>query len=375
MNLLRLTPIIERFAAATAGAPLRVESDRCLHHWNRDSACQQCVNICPTQALSLTSDEIALDESVCVQCGACLPCCPTGALIGFDERARLLQFLTELPPSASVDLACGVASMPLTDPSVDVILQVGGCLAGLGPAAYVGLAALGVERVGLHLEGCAACPIGGLRSQIVETIDAANALTDLNIVVVAEDAGERTHKQMHSTRSRRYSRRALLRRFAGGGSPSSAVLPDLEPPPENGKAPPLERRALLHALAHLYDARRTSAHFFPSMTASSSCTACRVCATVCPTGALSFESEEGCFSLTFAPKACTECGLCVELCAADALRSAAPLSYNDAEPYVLLQGRLKKCKRCRVDFCGESDLCPTCTFRRRHPSGSTPRPL
>jgi ferredoxin len=370
MNLLKLASRIEQFVAATEGMSLRVESQHCVHAWNRDSACQLCVSICPTQALAVTSGQITLDEAACVQCGACLPCCPTGALVGFDERARLLQSVSELPPTIAVDLACGAPPIALVQPVGDVMLQIRGCLAGLGPAAYAGLAALGVERIGVHLEGCAACPIGQVRSQITATIDAVGALVDLDVVVVLDQDGERAHKPVHSTRAVPYSRRTLLRRFAGGGSNSSSVVAELNPPPADDKSPPLERRALLRALEHIRPEQRTSARFFPAMTASAACTACRVCASVCPTKALSFEAAEGCFSLAFTPTSCTECKLCLELCAVDALHLVAPLAYDEAEQFVLLQGALKSCKRCRTDFSGEGDLCPTCAFRRRHPSGS-----
>lgn len=373
MNLLKLASHIEQLVAATEGMFLRVASQRCVHAWNKDSACQLCVAICPTQALAVTGDNITLDEAACVQCGACLPVCPTGALVGFDDRARLLQSLSELPSSTAVDLACGASPVALADPLGDVTLQIRGCLAGLGSAAYAGLAALGVERIGVHLEGCAACPIGQLRSQITATIDAVSSSIDLDVVVVVDQDGERAPKPVHSTRTAHYSRRALLRRFTGGGSTASPLVTELNPPPTDDKSPPLERRALLRALEQIRPEQRTSARFFPALTASAACTACRVCASVCPTQALSFEAGEGSFSLAFTPTSCTECKLCLELCAVDALHFVAPLAYDEAEQFVLLQGALKSCKRCRTDFSGEGELCPTCAYRRRHPSASVLR--
>jgi formate hydrogenlyase subunit 6/NADH:ubiquinone oxidoreductase subunit I len=375
MNLLKLASQIEQFVAETNGMTLRVESRRCVHDWNKESACQICTNICPTRALAVNSGEITLDALACVQCGACLPYCPTGALVGFDERARLLQSLSELPPPTAVDLACGASPAVLAGSTSDVVLQIGGCLAGLGPAAYAGFAALGVERVGIHLEGCVTCPIGELRSRIAATVDAVRALLQLDVVmvdavVVADQDGELPHKPMHSTRSPRYSRRSLLRRFAGGGSPTASALSELKSLPTDDKSPPLERRALLQALAHLRTEQRASAHYFPAMTASAACTACRVCANVCPTGALDFDAIEGRFSLTFMPTSCTECGLCVELCTLNALQFTAPLTYDAAEPSVLLQGELKLCRRCHAGFSGEGVLCPACAFRRKYPAGS-----
>lgn len=42
--------------------------------------CRTCVEICPEQALSLTSDGIVSDDSRCVLCGKCVAECPTLAL-------------------------------------------------------------------------------------------------------------------------------------------------------------------------------------------------------------------------------------------------------------------------------------------------------
>lgn len=238
------------------------------------------------------------------------------------------------------------------------------------PADQVAFLLLGVERIGVHLEGCAACPIGQLRSQITAIFAAASVLIDLDVVEVLDQNGERAHKPMYLTRSAHYSRRTLLHRFAGGGSTASSLVTELNPPPADGKNPPLERMALLRTMEHIRPEQRTSARFFTAMTASAACTACRVCASVCPTKALSFEAAEGCFSLAFTPTSCTECKLCLELCAVDALHFGAPLAYDEAEQFVLLEGVRKSCKRCRTDFSGEGELCPTCAFRRRHPSGS-----
>ena len=43
-----------------------------------------CVEVCPTEALRVTANgAVALDESKCIGCGACMPVCPFRA-IGYD---------------------------------------------------------------------------------------------------------------------------------------------------------------------------------------------------------------------------------------------------------------------------------------------------
>lgn len=373
MKGMNLVPALERLAAGDRAA-IRAESGRCLHHWNQENTCQLCTDACPTQAITLAADGVFLDDAACVRCGYCLHACPTGVFTGVDETARLLQSAAVLPHFSVLDLTCGHFPTTYAQPNVETILQVGGCLAALGAAAYVGLAALGVDCVGVRLEACAGCPIGALRTQIEDTIARAGGLTSMAIMAVDAAPADCVPKPVQETRARQYTRRTLLRRFMGGEPAPASPLPGLDSAAPEGKSPPLERRSLLQVLAHLPDDRRAPGAFFPSLTADPSCTACQVCGTVCPTGALSFAARDGVFALHFSPLTCTDCALCVELCAPAALQGSDAVDYGNAHPVVLLEGHLKQCRRCRASFAGAGDLCPACAFRRRHPSGSLPRP-
>jgi ferredoxin len=374
MNLFTFAPALERFAAAAGDACVALESDRCVRHWNQASACQLCVDGCPTHAIVPAPGGVALDPAACVQCGYCLHACPTGAFAGVDETARLLQAAAALLPCSALDLTCSCRPAEHADRGVDAILQAGNCLGTLGVAAYVGLAALGVKRVGVHLGACAGCAIGSLRSQITGVAARAATLTTMTVTVLDTLPDDSVRRPVHASHAPQYSRRSLLRRVMGSRPATTPTLPPLDDPPSNQKQPPLERRVLLHVLAHLPSERRTPAAYFPSFAADTTCTACQVCATVCPTGALSFEQGDNVFALHFAPLACTGCGLCTQLCAPGALRPASSLPYADADPIVLLSGQQKQCRRCRASFAGAGDLCPACSFRRQNPSGSFPRP-
>lgn len=369
MNLLDLAPALERVAPPES-EPLRANSERCTRRWNRANACRRCVDGCPTGALTLTAEGVALAESACVKCGYCLRACPTGAFEGPDETALLLKCVAALPKRATLDLACSVYPAPMAAQDADALVQIGGCLAALGPAAYTGLTALGVERMRLRLEGCAACPLGALRAQIESACVEASALTRLAPTTVDAPPAVQARRAVISTRQPLMSRRHILRRMVGARA-GDGLLPAA---PEDEKAPPSERRLLIHFLAQLPAAERGTGAFFPALEAHPSCTACRVCATVCPTGALTLASEANHFALRFDPQACTDCGLCVELCPPRALRPAGLLPAADATPVRLVEGALKACMRCRTHFAGPGDLCPTCAYRRSNPFGSRLRP-
>ena len=53
---------------------INLDVDACIE-------CGACISLCPTGALQLTDDySIVLDEDKCVYCEACVPACPTRAL-------------------------------------------------------------------------------------------------------------------------------------------------------------------------------------------------------------------------------------------------------------------------------------------------------
>ena len=50
-----------------------VDTEKC-------SACGDCVEACPLDALSVPEKVAVVDESACGDCGACVDACPNGAI-------------------------------------------------------------------------------------------------------------------------------------------------------------------------------------------------------------------------------------------------------------------------------------------------------
>lgn len=44
------------------------------------SACGECVEACPLDAISMQDDHAQVDEETCGDCGACVDVCPTEAI-------------------------------------------------------------------------------------------------------------------------------------------------------------------------------------------------------------------------------------------------------------------------------------------------------
>ncbi len=367
-------------------APIRLQADRCLHGQDKDSPCRACVEACPVEAIAL-HEGVALDAATCVACGACLPVCPTGALDGDDGVADLLRCVANLEPGIALELACAHHPAPEEGSAAAPVVRISGCLAALGPSAYLALFSGGVSAVGLRLDACAACPLAQAATSIPGTaIPAAAALAnDLlarceveGAVTLLEHVTPNYTRQVYSTKNPPLSRRGLFRVLANEGSRQAARLLSSEAALAGVRGPSRERRRMLAALRHL-PIRDADAPLeglpFARISANDQCTACGVCARACPTAALHFAGdEESAFALSFAPAACIDCGQCLDVCLPAALeRSPATLAeLLDEDEIILAAGHLRTCARCKAQFAarGDETLCPLCTFRRKNPFGS-----
>lgn len=362
-------------------APIRLEAERCLHSLNKDAACTACVDVCPVDALALTGS-VTLDATTCVACGACLPICPTGAFSGNEDVAGLLQCAVNLEPGTPVELACAYHPTPEQGSSNATVVRTTACLAALGPGAYLALFSAGVRHVGVRMDGCEECPLRRAAAAIPGTVDTANALLarcDLaGSITLLENVAPCHTRPVHSVKNPPLSRRGLFRVLANEGSRQAARLLSSETAPAGVRGPSCERRRLVAALRHLPLRAEDSPLEglpFARYAVNEQCTACAVCARVCPTNALRFNDDEtGGYQLSFAPAACIDCDLCIHVCMPAALeRSPATLAelVDDAE-LILTAGRLRTCPKCKARYAARQNepLCPPCTFRRTHPFGS-----
>jgi len=50
-----------------------VDKDKC-------SACKDCIDACPSSAITVPDQIAIISEEDCIDCGACIDACPSGAL-------------------------------------------------------------------------------------------------------------------------------------------------------------------------------------------------------------------------------------------------------------------------------------------------------
>lgn len=105
------------------------------------------------------------------------------------------------------------------------------------------------------------------------------------------------------------------------------------------------------------------------------CTACRVCVSTCPEGALDLRLRDDVATLSLAPARCSGCRLCLDACPEDVLTLWRPARWSEqlqgeaAIPLATVHTSV--CDRCGVRFAGRADdVCEVCAFRIDRPFGS-----
>jgi ferredoxin len=369
MDALSVLNKMSQFADVMNKPPVSLEANLCVHQQHNQATCDRCVTACPTQAFSLVDNQIALTEADCVRCGYCAHACPTGAIHGQTNTDKLQQRVGQIPNTTQIEIACAYRPTPHNQANLQApLFVVPRCLAGIAPSAYIELANQGVEHITLRCDACADCPIGQLLTQIRDTAQLAQTLSGsppaLSIDIHTDvPAMTNAPPEIHDTTRTEMSRRGLFQMFAGRldpppTPPSATHLPASLPP---------ERQRLLAAL-NLRP--QHPPRWGPLPRVIGNCTACEVCRHVCPTDALMVEKEKTRFQLDLNPAHCTACGLCTAACPEAVLEFDLEPTPTDDNTITLTSGELRQCQRCKTTFSGQSNLCPTCDFRRQNPFGS-----
>ncbi len=65
---------------------VKLETSMCAHSRAEQPACSNCLNVCPTGAITSAGEHVAIDPMICAGCGSCAAVCPSGA-IAYDAPA------------------------------------------------------------------------------------------------------------------------------------------------------------------------------------------------------------------------------------------------------------------------------------------------
>jgi ferredoxin len=339
----------------------RYNAKTCAHSRNEQPGCNQCIEICSTEAISAAGDHVKVEPHLCMGCGACATVCPSGAMSyaypqAPDLGARVKTMLKAYALAGGRD-----ATLLIHDEAGRKLIEAAGRAArGKGgvrglPANVMPLEVHHTAAVGLDL---------WLSSLAYGAAQVAVLLTGKEAPQYAEALAAQMGIGGAVLGGLGYAGAGLTRIRAGNAAELEAALWSraagirlAKPATYNVAA---EKRATLEfAIDHLARHAPQPATVI-SLPAGSlygalqvnkdTCTLCLSCVGACPAAALADNQETP--QLRFIERNCVQCGLCVSTCPEDAITLVPRLNLTEEarKPVVLNEAQPFHCVRCAKPF-------------------------
>ncbi len=328
-------------------ADITVHQNRCAVVRNRNAKCMKCAEVCTSGCISYDDNELIITPDLCIGCGTCATVCPTCALEAHrpNDAELLHQCLAAMRANdGEVVIACEEitsAAEGLFDPEKVVSVR---CLGRVEESLLVMLAVAGAKHISLVEGKCESCEhvTGFHMAELVR--DTANTLletwnNDVKIELVTKfpAAVRQQGKAAFDADKRKFfTDMKTETKLAANATADYAITEKLgiedesqkrfQKVMDDGTLPhfvPDRRELLLNALATLGEPQdvmietRLWGHVIID---PDKCSSCQMCATFCPTGAISkFTEEDGTFGVEHFPGDCVKCRCCTDICPQGAL--------------------------------------------------------
>ncbi|MEM7488841.1 MAG: 4Fe-4S binding protein, partial [Pseudomonadota bacterium] len=317
---------------------VRTEPALCAHSRAEQTGCTNCLDLCPTGAITSAGEHVAIDPMVCAGCGACASACPSGAIAydapATDDTFRRIETLARTFRSFG-----GTPSLLIHDDhGREMIALSARHGAGLPPHA-VPLALPALAAFG-HAEALAALGAGFARVDILPGPRTERAPLETQIALANAIAGRDAVRLLNAAEP-------------------DALEAELRTPPAATDHDPIlpigtRRQVSRTAATALRDAETvdlpTSAPYGAIVVDKDACTLCLSCVSLCPSGALLDNPDRP--ELRFTEDACLQCGLCANVCPEDAiaLQPRLNLTPDALSPVILNEEEPALCIECGAPF-------------------------
>jgi ferredoxin len=374
---------------------MTVENRLCSRFRSPKAGCSKCTEVCPAGSITL-SEKGAEIGGGCAECGVCISSCPNGVFSarGRDDATLSADLLARANGRSRTVFRISCAH---GDGTSDLIVP---CLGRLTEALLLAPFRAGAPGIEILRPACEACPSRRGAPHFERVLRGTGRLCEMlglgahGISVTSSKYHDRNtfEREDKDPDPEPFSRRAFFSTLKTEVLGAAAFPPETKPAGDGGgesfrdlirKNDNAKRSLLLEALRDLAagnrggeagpanEPRASRPAKVPSdeaitaeLEVDSKCTACGVCAALCPAGALTEDRADKKYSLKFRPALCTNCRVCAEACMPKALRikdeSFLERLLEEAE-VGLFEARERSCVVCGLAFVGEgSAICPLC---------------
>lgn len=347
---------------------LQYNPSRCVRALSVNAVCNDCVNICPTGALSIIERLIGINHSQCVGCGGCVSVCPTEAMALDDFSAT--EFFFSFSSSEEKMISCQ-KNVP--------------CIASLSDEHLITLSRMKGDLT-LDIGHCDACEIGSKVldtmqgrmercNYLLEATESRGTIVSESIAYQEENAASEPDRRdffktfhMRGIQKVRYDFEKEIAKSTD--EILTYTLDSTHTQSLRTKKITDRRKIFFTALKrtgtpsvfHVVDAEQIG---FTSqkLLDEAKCTACEMCYRLCPTGALTSDMRNS--KIDFDPFLCVKCHLCHDVCEPEAITLSSSYNLKEwFEPKVqnLVTFLVRRCDECDTLFSsvGGEKMCRRC---------------
>ena len=281
----------------------------CAHSRAGQAACSNCLDICPTGAITSGGDHIDIDPMICAGCGGCSAVCPSGA-IAYDAPSAETTFHRVSAMAEAYFKAGGKAPRLLVidkEKGGELVAMAARHFDGL-PSDTIPLSMNALASFG-HAETVAAIACGFVSVDILITPTAERETFDHELPLAQAIIGEGRVRLIEET-----DPEAVCAKLHNRDALKTACDPI---------RPLGSRRQITRVSAQAINGKDTilqlpnAAPYGAVEVDTDACTLCLACASLCPSAALVDNPDRP--ELIFQEDACLQCGLCSNVCPEDAI--------------------------------------------------------
>lgn len=299
---------------------VRLEPALCAHSRAGQPACSNCLDLCPTGAITSAGDHVSIDPMVCAGCGACSAVCPSGAIT--YDAPPVETIFRRVDVLASTYRKAGGTAPRLLVHDAEFGAEMIALLARYGrglPADVIPLEVDALAGFG-HAEMLAALSVGFAGVDVLMGPKTEQEALDRQMALASAIAGAQRIRLLNPGEPD-----ALSDSLYGQEVPQPNVTPVL----------PMGTRRQVARLAA--KALQPEAEILPLpqgapygavIVDTDACTLCLSCVSLCPSGALGDNPDMP--QLRFQEDACLQCGLCHNICPEKAITLVPQLNLTDA---------------------------------------------
>lgn len=334
-----LPALFEQIYIAEIEEVIRWDENICQYSARLESGCSACVDSCVHHAISQSKAGVVVAHSACVECGACLSSCPTGALQyeRFDDNAFVNYFKGfSFTPGSTVIIGTEAALHKLwweshKKPHSDVFFLEYPQPVALHAMHFLLLFAKGAGQIML----------------LGQESDSNSKQVEFTNTIIRHYFNKEQSVQVVPAVSGNSS---LLDNIESNTLVKS-VYQNFSYANRRAKLVEILQFLSLSSEGGLSDCVGSISGDFGSVLCDDkACTGCVACVGECRIGALSTDGSS--YSLSHTPALCVQCGLCVSICPEDALSLQAGLSLHDEffNEHILAKAEPAQCKGCGKVF-------------------------